>query len=120
MYNVTWFKILFDAESFRIFGNTVSQDERGFIGIIVQGIPCYGVSLNATGDKGITTDIHIRPLEGVKLSLDCAVAEFLSSDQLVISLKGMCTVHFCARRDFLFSNLMIIKIYFYVNSQQYY
>ncbi|XP_023327813.1 cleavage and polyadenylation specificity factor subunit 1 [Eurytemora carolleeae] len=53
-----------------------------------QGIPCYGVSLNATGDKGITTDIHIRPLEGVKLSLDCAVAEFLSTDQLVISLKG--------------------------------
>jgi len=53
-----------------------------------QGIPCYGVSLNATGDKGVTTDIHIRPLEGVKLSLDCAVADFLSPDQLVISLKG--------------------------------
>jgi cleavage and polyadenylation specificity factor subunit 1 len=53
-----------------------------------QGIPIYGVSLNAMGDKGITTDILIRPLEGVKLSLDCAVAEFLSSDQLVISLKG--------------------------------
>jgi len=53
-----------------------------------QGIPCCGVSLNATGDKGLTTDIHIRPLEGVKLSLDCAVAEFLSPDQLVISLKG--------------------------------
>ena len=44
--------------------------------------------MNATGDKGLTTDIHIRPLEGVKLSLDCAVAEFLSPDQLVISLKG--------------------------------
>jgi len=53
-----------------------------------QGIPCYGVSLNATGDQGVTTDIHIRPLEGVKLSLDCAVADFLSPDQLVISLKG--------------------------------
>ena len=53
-----------------------------------QGIPIYGVSLNATGDKDVTTDILIRPLEGVKVSLDCAVAEFLSSDQLVISLKG--------------------------------
>jgi len=53
-----------------------------------QGIPIYGVSLNAMGDKGVTTDILIRPLEGVKLSLDCAVAEFLSPDQLVISLKG--------------------------------
>lgn len=53
-----------------------------------QGIPIYGVSLNSTGDKDITTDILIRPLEGVKLSLDCAVAEFLSADQLVISLKG--------------------------------
>ena len=29
-----------------------------------------------------------RPLEGVKLSLDCAVADFLSPDQIVISLKG--------------------------------
>merc|ERR1719239_1709100 len=53
-----------------------------------QGIPIYGVSLNATGDKDVTTDILIRPLEGVKVSLDCAVAEFLSPDQLVISLKG--------------------------------
>lgn len=53
-----------------------------------QGIPCYGVSLNSTGDKDITTDIQIKVLEGVKLSLDCAVADFLSPDQLVISLKG--------------------------------
>ena len=53
-----------------------------------QGIPIYGVSLNSTGDKDVTTDILIRPLEGVKLSLDCAVAEFLTQDQLVISLKG--------------------------------
>eukprot|EP00092_Neocalanus_flemingeri_P020040 GFUD01021700.1.p1 GENE.GFUD01021700.1~~GFUD01021700.1.p1 ORF type:complete len:1406 (+),score=514.90 GFUD01021700.1:53-4270(+) len=53
-----------------------------------QGIPIYGVSLNSTGDKGVTTDILIKQLEGVKLSLDCAVADFLSPDQLVISLKG--------------------------------
>ena len=53
-----------------------------------QGIPLYGVSLNATGDKDVTTNITLKPYEGVKLSLDCAVAEFLSSDQLVISLKG--------------------------------
>ena len=53
-----------------------------------QGIPIYGVSLNATGDKDVATDILIRPLEGAKVSLDCAVAEFLSPDQLVISLKG--------------------------------
>jgi len=53
-----------------------------------QGIPIYGVSLNSTGDKDVTTDILIKQLEGVKLSLDCAVADFLSPDQLVISLKG--------------------------------
>merc|ERR1719239_53629 len=53
-----------------------------------QGIPIYGVSLNATGDKDVTTDILIRPLEGVKISLDCAVADFLSPEQMVISLKG--------------------------------
>jgi hypothetical protein len=33
--------------------------------------------------------VGFRPLEGVKLSLDCAVADFLSPDQLVISLKGL-------------------------------
>merc|ERR1719427_218227 len=53
-----------------------------------QGIPLYGVSLNATGDKDVTTNITLKPYEGVKLSLDCAVAEFLSSDQLVISLNS--------------------------------
>ena len=53
-----------------------------------QGIPIYGVSLNSTGDKDVTTDILIKQLEGVKLSLDCAVADFLSPSQLVISLKG--------------------------------
>ena len=39
-----------------------------------QGLPIYGVSLNATGYKDATTDILIGPLEGVKVSLDCAVA----------------------------------------------
>ena len=44
--------------------------------------------LNSTGDKDVTTDILNKQLEGVKLSLDCAVADFLSPSQLVISLKG--------------------------------
>ena len=53
-----------------------------------QGIPLYGVSLNCTGDKDITTNILLKKQEGVKISLDNAVAEFLSPEQLVISLKG--------------------------------
>ena len=53
-----------------------------------QGIPLYGVSLNTTGDKDITTNILLKKQEGVKISLDNAVAEFLSPEQLVVSLKG--------------------------------
>ena len=53
-----------------------------------QGIPLYGVSLNCTGDKDVTTNILLKKQEGVKISLDCAVAHFLSPEQLVISLKG--------------------------------
>ena len=53
-----------------------------------QGIPLYGVSLNCTGDKDVTTNILLKKQEGVKISLDCAVADFLSPEQIVISLKG--------------------------------
>ena len=53
-----------------------------------QGIPLYGVSLNCTGDKDVTTNILLKKQESVKISLDCAVAHFLSPEQLVISLKG--------------------------------
>ena len=53
-----------------------------------QGIPMYGVSLNTTGDKDVTTNILLKKQEGVKISLDCAVADFLSPEQMVISLKG--------------------------------
>ena len=53
-----------------------------------QGIPMYGVSLNCTGDKDVTTAILLKKQEGVKISLDCAVADFLSPEQIVISLKG--------------------------------
>ena len=74
-----------------------------------QDIPIYGVSLNSTGDKDVTKDILIKQLEGVKLTLDCAVVYFLSPSQLVISLKGgelycqgvppgqggQCTAHVC-------------------------
>ncbi|CAB4055468.1 CPSF1 [Lepeophtheirus salmonis] len=53
-----------------------------------QGMPPYGVSLNSIGDRDVTTDIHVKPLEGTKISLDCAKAEFMSPERAVISLKG--------------------------------
>ena len=53
-----------------------------------QGIPIYGVSLNATGDKDVTTDILIRPLEGVKVSLDCAIEQVDSQLSGKIKVSG--------------------------------
>ena len=45
-----------------------------------QGIPMYGVSLNTTGDKDEITNILLKKQEGVKINLDCAVADFLSPE----------------------------------------
>ncbi len=36
----------------------------------------------------LTFDLVAEPQEGVKLTLDCAVAQFLTPDRAVISLKG--------------------------------
>ena len=52
-----------------------------------QGIPIFGISFNFAGEKDVSTDILIKQLYGVKLSLDCVMAYLLSPSQLVISLK---------------------------------
>uniref|UniRef100_A0A8C3S0H6 Cleavage and polyadenylation specificity factor subunit 1 n=1 Tax=Chelydra serpentina TaxID=8475 RepID=A0A8C3S0H6_CHESE len=51
-----------------------------------QSVPPYGVSLNSltTG----TTVFPLRKPDGVKVTLDCAQAAFISYDKMVISLKG--------------------------------
>ncbi|XP_073185980.1 cleavage and polyadenylation specificity factor subunit 1 isoform X2 [Lepidochelys kempii] len=51
-----------------------------------QSVPPYGVSLNCltTG----TTVFPLRIQDGVKVTLDCAQAAFISYDKMVISLKG--------------------------------
>uniref|UniRef100_A0A452H9P0 Cleavage and polyadenylation specificity factor subunit 1 n=1 Tax=Gopherus agassizii TaxID=38772 RepID=A0A452H9P0_9SAUR len=51
-----------------------------------QSVPPYGVSLNSltTG----TTVFPLRIQDGVKITLDCAQAAFISYDKMVISLKG--------------------------------
>uniref|UniRef100_A0A8C3XKN5 Cleavage and polyadenylation specific factor 1 n=1 Tax=Chelydra serpentina TaxID=8475 RepID=A0A8C3XKN5_CHESE len=51
-----------------------------------QSVPPYGVSLNSltTG----TTVFPLRIQDGVKVTLDCAQAAFISYDKMVISLKG--------------------------------
>ena len=51
-----------------------------------QGVPCYAVSLNSLGDN--TMENVIKQLDGVKLTLDCARARFLTPERAVISLKG--------------------------------
>ncbi|KAI0216603.1 Cleavage and polyadenylation specificity factor subunit 1 [Lamellibrachia satsuma] len=51
-----------------------------------QSLPPYGVSLNSI--THVSTEFLLKPQEGVMMSLDCAQACFLSSDKLVISLKG--------------------------------
>ncbi len=71
-----------------------------------QGIPPYAVSLNTIGD--VTTETGVskcginqaimkvnlldfsvaEPMQGVRLTLDCAQAEFITPERAVISLKG--------------------------------
>ena len=54
-----------------------------------QGIPPYGVTLNSIGDNTVEGANVQKNLDaGVKLSLDCAQAEFLTPERAVISLKG--------------------------------
>lgn len=51
-----------------------------------QGIPPYAVSLNSLGDS--TMENVVKNLDGVKLTLDCAQAQFMTPERAVISLKG--------------------------------
>uniref|UniRef100_A0AAR2IJ30 Cleavage and polyadenylation specificity factor subunit 1 n=1 Tax=Pygocentrus nattereri TaxID=42514 RepID=A0AAR2IJ30_PYGNA len=51
-----------------------------------QSVPPFGVSLN-TQTNG-TTAFPLRVQEEVKLTLDCSQAAFITSDKMVISLKG--------------------------------
>uniref|UniRef100_W5KMF3 Cleavage and polyadenylation specificity factor subunit 1 n=1 Tax=Astyanax mexicanus TaxID=7994 RepID=W5KMF3_ASTMX len=51
-----------------------------------QSVPPFGVSLNSQTNG--TTAFPLRVQEGVRLSLDCSQAAFISSDKMVISLKG--------------------------------
>ncbi|KAG8134060.1 putative Cleavage and polyadenylation specificity factor subunit 1 isoform 2 protein [Naja naja] len=51
-----------------------------------QSVPPYGVSLNSLTNG--TTVFPLRFQEGVKITLDCAQATFISYDKMVISLKG--------------------------------
>ena len=53
--------------------------------------PGHGQSHTATiGEKDVATSLLLKKQEGVKIkiSLDCAVADFLRPKQIVISLKG--------------------------------
>ncbi|XP_025915352.1 cleavage and polyadenylation specificity factor subunit 1 isoform X2 [Apteryx rowi] len=51
-----------------------------------QSVPPYGVSLNSLTNG--TTVFPLRVQDGVKVTLDCAQATFISYDKMVISLKG--------------------------------
>ncbi|NWR56079.1 CPSF1 factor, partial [Bucorvus abyssinicus] len=51
-----------------------------------QSVPPYGVALNSLTNG--TTVFPLRVQEGVKITLDCAQATFISYDKMVISLKG--------------------------------
>ncbi|KAM6350471.1 LOW QUALITY PROTEIN: cleavage and polyadenylation specificity factor subunit 1, partial [Podargus strigoides] len=51
-----------------------------------QSVPPYGVALNSLTNG--TTVFPLRVQEGVRLTLDCAQAAFISYDKMVISLKG--------------------------------
>ncbi|NXI44787.1 CPSF1 factor, partial [Galbula dea] len=51
-----------------------------------QSVPPYGVALNSLTNG--TTVFPLRIQEGVKMTLDCAQATFISYDKMVISLKG--------------------------------
>uniref|UniRef100_A0A674GF05 Cleavage/polyadenylation specificity factor A subunit N-terminal domain-containing protein n=1 Tax=Taeniopygia guttata TaxID=59729 RepID=A0A674GF05_TAEGU len=51
-----------------------------------QSVPPYGVALNSLTCG--TTVFPLRVQEGVRITLDCAQATFISYDKMVISLKG--------------------------------
>uniref|UniRef100_F6RG92 Cleavage and polyadenylation specificity factor subunit 1 n=2 Tax=Ornithorhynchus anatinus TaxID=9258 RepID=F6RG92_ORNAN len=51
-----------------------------------QSVPPYGVSLNSL--TAGTTAFPLRLHDGVRITLDCAQAAFISYDKMVISLKG--------------------------------
>ncbi|XP_074995638.1 cleavage and polyadenylation specificity factor subunit 1-like, partial [Calonectris borealis] len=51
-----------------------------------QSVPPYGVALNSLTNG--TTVFPLRVQDGVKVTLDCAQATFISYDKMVISLKG--------------------------------
>ena len=51
-----------------------------------QSVPPYAVSLNSFSESSSSFPMAIQ--KGVKFSLDCSKACFISSDKLVISLKG--------------------------------
>ncbi|XP_030330294.1 cleavage and polyadenylation specificity factor subunit 1 [Strigops habroptila] len=51
-----------------------------------QSVPPYGVALNSLTNG--TTVFPLRIQDGVKMTLDCAQATFISYDKMVISLKG--------------------------------
>lgn len=51
-----------------------------------QSVPPYGVALNSLTNG--TTVFPLRVQDGVKMTLDCAQATFISYDKMVISLKG--------------------------------
>uniref|UniRef100_A0A672NEW6 Cleavage and polyadenylation specificity factor subunit 1 n=1 Tax=Sinocyclocheilus grahami TaxID=75366 RepID=A0A672NEW6_SINGR len=51
-----------------------------------QSVPPFGVSLNSQTSG--TTAFPLRPQEEVKITLDCSQASFITSDKMVISLKG--------------------------------
>lgn len=51
-----------------------------------QSVPPFGVSLNSLTNG--TTAFPLRSQEEVKITLDCSQAAFITSDKMVISLKG--------------------------------
>ncbi|XP_051526250.1 cleavage and polyadenylation specificity factor subunit 1-like [Myxocyprinus asiaticus] len=51
-----------------------------------QSVPPFGVSLNSQTNG--TTAFPMKPQEEVKITLDCSQATFITSDKMVISLKG--------------------------------
>ncbi|XP_060076994.1 cleavage and polyadenylation specificity factor subunit 1-like [Ylistrum balloti] len=51
-----------------------------------QSVPPYGVALNSIAHS--STAFPLRSQEGVRITLDCAEAAFMSYDRLILSLKG--------------------------------
>uniref|UniRef100_A0A8C1STD4 Cleavage and polyadenylation specific factor 1 n=1 Tax=Cyprinus carpio TaxID=7962 RepID=A0A8C1STD4_CYPCA len=51
-----------------------------------QSVPPFGVSLNSQTNG--TTAFPLRPQEEVKITLECSQSSFITSDKMVISLKG--------------------------------